>query len=85
VPRIPGFEIPVDLTFPFGDGTNGLSFPGFLPFASESAGSVDDLVQVTHEARLAYDAGGKFSGQAGLFYFDEDVRALACSLQVPTM
>ena len=53
-----------------GDGNFG---PGFIPFPSESAGNVDDLEQVTHEIRVAYDDGGRLRGQAGVFLFDEDV------------
>ncbi|MEM7459576.1 MAG: TonB-dependent receptor [Pseudomonadota bacterium] len=53
-----------------GDGNFG---PGFIPFPSESSGAVDDLRQVTHEARLAFDDGGPLRGQAGIFIFDEKV------------
>jgi iron complex outermembrane receptor protein len=53
-----------------GEGNFG---PGFIPFPSESSGAVDDLRQVTHEARVAYDDGGPLRGQAGVFIFDEKV------------
>ncbi|NQY13991.1 MAG: TonB-dependent receptor, partial [Henriciella sp.] len=53
-----------------GEGNFG---PGFIPFPSESSGAVDDLRQVTHEARVAYDDGGPLRGQAGGFIFDEKV------------
>lgn len=53
-----------------GDGNFG---PGFIPFPSESSGAVDDLRQVTHEARIAFDDGGAWRGQAGVFVFDEKV------------
>ncbi|MEM7638193.1 MAG: TonB-dependent receptor [Pseudomonadota bacterium] len=53
-----------------GDGNFG---PGFIPFPSESSGAVDDLRQVTHEARLAFDDGGPLRAQAGIFIFDEKV------------
>ncbi|MEL7130732.1 MAG: TonB-dependent receptor plug domain-containing protein, partial [Pseudomonadota bacterium] len=62
------------------DGGSGAAFlpsgstPGIIPFASESAGNVDDLDQFTHEVRLAYDAGGPLRVQAGLFVFNEDVQ-----------
>ena len=62
------------------DGGFGAAFlgagnfgPGFIPFPSESAGGVDDLRQVTHEARVAIDDGGPLRGQAGIFVFDESV------------
>ncbi len=63
-----------------GDGGFGAVFlgagrfgPGRIPFASESAGSVDALHQTTHEARLAFDAGGTLRAQGGVFYFDEQL------------
>lgn len=62
------------------DGGFGAAFlgagnfgPGFIPFPSESGGSVDDLDQTTHEIRLAFDDGGKTRIQAGIFSFDEDL------------
>ena len=63
-----------------GDPTTGPEFgPGFIPFPSESAGGVDDLTQVTHEVRLAYDAGGPLRWQAGMFYFDEEIQITSTS------
>lgn len=59
-----------------GDGNFG---PGFIPFPSESSGAVDDLRQVTHEARLAFDDGGPLRGQAGIFVFDEKVNISSTS------
>ncbi len=53
-----------------GEGNFG---PGFIPFPSESSGEVDDLTQVSHELRLAFDGGGQLTGQSGIFFFDEDV------------
>ena len=68
------------------DGGFGAAFlgagnfgPGFIPFPSESSGAVDDLRQVTHEARLAFDDGGPLRGQAGVFIFDEKVNILSNS------
>lgn len=54
-----------------GEGNFG---PGFIPFPSESAGSVDDLTQVTNELRLAFDNGGNVRWQAGVFIFDETLQ-----------
>ena len=68
-----GQGVPGDKFFPFDGVNDGFSFPGFIPFASESAGGVDDLTQVTHELRAAFDNGGPLRGQAGLFVFDEEV------------
>jgi len=68
------------------DGGFGAAFlgagnfgPGFIPFPSESAGGVDDLRQVTHEARIAFDDGGPLRAQAGLFQFDERVNISSLS------
>lgn len=47
--------------------------PGFIPFPSESGGTVDDLDQTTHEVRVAFDDGGVVRAQAGIFSFKEDV------------
>ena len=72
------------------DGGFGAAFlgagnfgPGFIPFPSESAGGVDDLRQVTHEARIAFDDGGPLRAQAGVFQFDE--RANISSLSFDTL
>ena len=59
-----------------GEGNFG---PGLIPFPSESAGTVDDLVQTTHEVRFAYDAGGALRWQAGAFYFDEEIQITSTS------
>jgi iron complex outermembrane receptor protein len=63
------------------DGGFGAAFlgagnfgPGFIPFPSESGGSVDDLTQTTNEIRLAFDDGGALSWQAGVFMFDESLQ-----------
>ncbi len=68
------------------DGGFGAAFlgagnfgPGFIPFPSESAGNVDDLRQVTHEARIAFDDGGNLRAQAGVFLFDEKVNISSSS------
>lgn len=63
-----------------GDDTTGPEFgPGFIPFPSESGGAVDDLTQVTHEFRLAFNDGGPLRAQTGLFLFDEDVQITSTS------
>ena len=63
------------------DGGFGAAFlgagnfgPGFIPFPSESAGSVDDLTQTTNEIRLAFDNGGKMRWQTGAFLFNESLQ-----------
>ncbi|MAJ08038.1 TonB-dependent receptor [Ponticaulis sp.] len=62
------------------DGGFGAAFlgagnfgPGFIPFPSESGGRVNNIDQYTNELRLAYDNGGRLTGQAGFFLFDETV------------
>ena len=59
-----------------GEGNFG---PGFIPFPSESAGGVDDLRQVTHEVRVAYDEGGPVRAQDCVFIFDEKVNISSLS------
>lgn len=49
------------------------SFPGPIPFPSDTLDSVDDLNQLTEEVRLASDYDGAFNWQAGFFYFDSDL------------
>ena len=67
------------------DGGYGAAFlgyygPGFIPFNSETGGSVDKLTQTTHELRLAFDDGRPVTGQAGVFIFDEQVSISSISL-----
>lgn len=67
------------------DGGSGAAFlptgstPGTIPFASESAGNVNDLDQFTHEFRLALDNGGPLRAQGGVFLFNEDVSITSLS------
>ncbi len=49
------------------------SFPGPIPFPSDTLDSVDNLDQFTQEVRLASDYEGAFNWQAGFFYFDSDL------------
>ncbi|WP_372018714.1 TonB-dependent receptor [Pseudoxanthomonas sp. 10H] len=51
----------------------GMSGPGFIPFASESADGIPDHKQVTQEFRLESDYGGRFDWQAGFFWYREDL------------
>lgn len=54
-------------------GPNGIIPSGPFRFPSDTQGGIDDLTQITHEARLAFDDGGPLRAQTGLFYFDETV------------
>jgi iron complex outermembrane receptor protein len=61
------------------DGGHGAAFlpdsgPGVIPFASESADGLPHHRQWTQELRAESNEWGAFDWQAGLFYFDEDVR-----------
>lgn len=67
-------DVPDGVTSATTFGGAATSFPGFIPFPSESAGNVDDIDQFTHEIRVAYDAGGPLRAQAGVFLFDETVQ-----------
>ncbi|MFN7303102.1 MAG: TonB-dependent receptor [Phenylobacterium sp.] len=52
------------------DGGNMTNGPGFIPFPSDTADGIKDLDQITQEVRLASDAGGPVTWQAGAYYFD---------------
>ena len=61
------------------DGGYGAVFlpdsgPGVIPFASESADGLPHHRQWSQEFRVESNDWGAFDWQAGLFYFDEDVR-----------
>jgi outer membrane receptor protein involved in Fe transport len=49
------------------------SFPGFIPFPSDTQDGIDDLDQFTQELRFASEYDGVFNWQAGFFYFDSDL------------
>lgn len=49
------------------------SFPGPIPFPSDTLDRVNDLDQFTQEVRLASDNEGPFNWQGGFFYFDSDL------------
>ena len=52
------------------DGGNMTNGPGFIPFPADTADGIKDLDQITQEFRLASDAGGPVTWQAGAYYFD---------------
>ena len=54
-------------------GPNGFVPSGPFRFPSDTSGGIDDLTQITHEARLAFDDSGPLRVQTGLFFFDETV------------
>lgn len=49
------------------------SFPGDIPFPSESASRVDGVDQFTQEIRIATTGEDSFRWQGGLFLFDEEL------------
>jgi iron complex outermembrane receptor protein len=66
------------------DGGFGASFlppaltgPGYLPFTAETRDSVPTLKQFTQEFRIASNGDGPLSYQAGVFYFDEDLKIVS--------
>lgn len=61
-----------DTSFPPDGIADATTFPGFIPFASETQDGIDDLDQFTQEVRLASNGGGVFNWQIGFFYFDTD-------------
>ena len=49
-----------------------LTFPGTVPFPSDTQDGLTDLEQITQEFRLASDASDRMFWQAGVFWFDSD-------------
>jgi iron complex outermembrane receptor protein len=58
----------VDPTVPSG--------PGFIPFGVETGGGILDHYQLSQELRAVSRLEGPLQGQAGIFLFDEDVKAV---------
>ena len=58
-----------DCFFPF-TGVDAVTYPGFIPFGSDTQDGLDSLDQFTQEFRLANQASDRMFWQAGLFYFD---------------
>jgi iron complex outermembrane receptor protein len=50
------------------------SGPGFIPFPAQSQDNVPSLKQFTQEVRIASNGGSPLGYQAGVFYFDENLR-----------
>lgn len=60
-------------------GSMGVLPAGAFNFPSDTSGGIDNLEQQTHEARIAYDDGGRLRGQGGVFVFDEAVTITSLS------
>ncbi|MEO1027566.1 MAG: TonB-dependent receptor [Pseudomonadota bacterium] len=53
-----------------GDGNFG---PGFIPFPAETADSIDNLDQATHEFRINNKGDERFDWTIGIYSFDEEL------------
>ncbi|NCP66206.1 MAG: TonB-dependent receptor [Paraglaciecola sp.] len=53
-----------------GDGTEELTYPGFIAFGAVTQDNLDDLEQFTQEIRFASDTTEPLSWQLGAFYYD---------------
>ena len=70
VPVPPGLTFnPNVLVFGF---LPALTFPGTVPFPSDTQDGLTDLEQITQEFRLASNASDRLFWQAGVFWFDSD-------------
>jgi len=58
-------------------GSSVPSGPGFIPFSVETGGGILDHYQLTEELRAVSRVEGPLQGQAGVFVFDEDVKAVS--------
>jgi len=61
-----------DCFFPFTGVPDAVTYPGFIPFASSTQDSIDDLDQFTQELRFASQASDRLFWQAGAYYFDSE-------------
>jgi iron complex outermembrane receptor protein len=52
------------------------SGPGFIPFSVETGGGIVDHYQLSQELRAVSRLEGPLQGQAGIFIFDENVKAV---------
>jgi iron complex outermembrane recepter protein len=72
-----GSAVPAGLTsgatdcfFPFTGANDAVTYPGFIPFASDTQDGLDRLRQTTEEIRLSSDTEGPLSWTVGGYYFD---------------
>jgi iron complex outermembrane receptor protein len=61
-----------DCFFPFTGTADAVTYPGFIPFSSDTQDGIDTLDQYTQELRLAMQATDRLFWQAGVFYFDSE-------------
>ncbi len=70
---LPDLEVPADVLFPFDGVPDGISVPGFIPFAAETADGIEDLDQITHEIRFSNTNPGRYDWTVGFYLFDEEI------------
>ncbi|HEV7694328.1 MAG TPA: TonB-dependent receptor [Hyphomonadaceae bacterium] len=58
-----------DCFFPFNGVNDAVTYPGFIPFASDTTDTLDDLEQYTQEFRLASDTSQALNWQVGAYIF----------------
>ncbi len=84
----PGSPVPPGLTSGasncFFDGPpDEVTYPGFIPFGSDTQDGLESLDQFTQEFRLASQASDRLFWQAGLFYFDSKFDIITNPFFVP--
>ncbi len=62
-----------------GVGTGATSFPGFIPFRSETGSLDTDVEQFTQEFRVSNSGNDRFNWQIGAFYFWDEFTADSAS------
>ncbi len=72
-----------DCFFPFIGVNDAVTYPGFIPFASDTQDGIDNLDQFTQELRLASQATESVFWQAGVFYFDSEFDVITNPFFVP--
>lgn len=72
-----------DCFFPFTGVNDAVTYPGFIPFSSDTQDGIDDLDQFTQEIRLASQASDRLFWQAGAFYFDSEFAVTTNPFFVP--
>jgi outer membrane receptor protein involved in Fe transport len=61
------------------------SFPGFIPFPSDTTDGLDNLSQLTQEIRVASNGDAALDWQLGFFYFDSDFQISTVGVGFPPL
>jgi len=72
-----------DCFFPFDTVPDAVTYPGFIPFSSDTQDGIDNLDQLTQEVRIAQQASEAMFWQAGVFYFDSEFDVITNPFFVP--